>query len=109
LVIDASGAIDFHTKHDLSPQDSEYGVLVAKFLERLEAPDKKGNPQILSPDNKMQKAIGNGVHEIRMVDKNRMYFALAPGTKDNPETRIVLLGAHGGDEDTQDEFIQAVL
>jgi hypothetical protein len=110
-VIDASEAFGFKG-HRLTPADSEYQILTGKLLQRMNELDAQSHPQIMTADsnNKMQKVIDRRgsatLFELRMSGKNRLYAFVEPNDPDDL-TRIVILGAHGGDAKTQQEFIAA--
>lgn len=109
-VIDASSALPARGE---PPSREDYGILNGKLLSRMSARDEKGNPHILSADQKMQKPIkkvGSAwIYEIRMNGKNREYILVQPGTDEDKRTRITILGAHGGDARTQRDFIDNTL
>lgn len=105
-VIDASEAVGFAGE---TPDDLSYGVLTGKLLNRMRERDQRDQPQILNEDFKMQKTLATGMPsapltEIRMASKNRLYCTITPDAESG-ETRIIILGAHGGDTKTQNEFI----
>lgn len=110
-VIDATSAIPQTV--DPAPRE-EQGVMTQKLLGRIVNVDKEGQPLILDPDNTMQKVLrtqpgGPGkLCELRMTGKNRMYVSVTP-PKDGEPTRVIILGSHGGDEATQNAFINALL
>lgn len=109
-VIDASGANT--SRANDSPEDRRryFGILCEKFVGRLQGTGKNGLPLVLQPDSKQQKAIQSyGLYrmdEMRKAGKDRMYFMVTRATYDSDITaRIVLLGSHGGNEATQQTFI----
>lgn len=93
----------------------EYVILCGKLLGRMVEVGPDGLPQILHQDMKMQKTIsainGGTLFEMRMNGKDRLYFTVVrqPEGERGPTARIVLLGSHGGDERTQQEFINRLL
>lgn len=106
LVADASDAVGFKGE---PLGAAEYGILTGKLLERMLQPGGDGRtPQVLSPDNTMQKVLtttGNGhLDEIRMSGKNRLYATVAP--LNDGTVRIIILGNHGGDASTQRAFLK---
>lgn len=108
VVVDARDSVNF-TESPLS--EREFANLCAKLVGRMVETGEDGKPLILSPDNTMQKVIarvdGGMVCEIRMSGKNRLYLTVCP--EEDGSTRIVLLGAHGGDAATQGKFINTIL
>ena len=108
IVIDATSAFPYKGEQATT---EDYGILSAKLLNRMAEHDVSGKPQILSGDNAMQKPIkraadGN-IYELRMNGKNRMYIMI--NSQDNGEPdRITILGTHGGNAQTQREFIDMV-
>lgn len=112
VVIDASDATNFS---GAKPTIGDYKILSGKLLGRMNANDAQGNPQVLTADRKMQKPIRrfeeSHVDEIRMNGKSRMYVAIVPAPADRPDltARLVILGAHGGDEATQQSFINNIV
>jgi hypothetical protein len=108
-VIDATAAIDI----GVSPAaKAEYNTLLEKLLRKMIEVDARGNSQILDPDGKIQKILKGQperpgkIHEIRMNGKNRLYISVNT-TCDYP--RIVILGSHSGNQDTQKRCIDTLL
>ena len=93
----------------------EYVILCGKLLGRMVDVGPDGMPQIMRQDQKMQKSIspinGGTLFEMRMNGKDRLYFTVVkqPEGEQGPTARIVILGSHGGDERTQQEFIDRLL
>jgi hypothetical protein len=115
-IYDASEVIDFGGEK--IPKD-DLPVILEKFYERLHEPDSNNKPQITSNHgSKMQKSLRFPcLNELRMGgSKNRLYFTLqelpivqADGTKPvSYSGRIVILGGHGGNDDTQTEFLRHI-
>jgi hypothetical protein len=107
--VDASKCIDFK---GVQPSANEFAVLCGKFLGRIIETSHDNKPLIMTPDNKMQKTIssvpGGQLYEMRMSGKNRLYFTVRQPVQGEP-IRIIFLGAHGGDADTQRDFINNAL
>jgi len=115
-VVDAT--IGLGSKDDITDESrKEYGILCAKFVERLKETGADGLPQILKQDQNqtMQKTIyrrGDAeIFEMRMSGKNRLYFSVVklPNEDGQPIARLVILGAHGGNAQTQRAFIDSSL
>jgi hypothetical protein len=108
-VIDASSAVGYTGP---SIDATSYGVLTGKMLNRMQERDPRGNPQILNEDFKMQKTLASRlpnapITEFRMTGKNRLYATITPDAGETT-ARIVILGSHGGDAKTQNDFIDYV-
>lgn len=114
VVIDASNEVGFH---ESAPEGNGYNILLSKLLGRMSAQNAQGNPLVLTVDpnnTAMQKSIrrldNSDVFEMRMGGKNRLYFSVArPQDRPDLTARIIILGAHGGDEKTQQNFINRVI
>lgn len=114
VVIDASKDIGFH---ESAPEGNGYNILLSKLLGRMSAQNAQGNPLVLTVDpnnNAMQKSIrrldNSDVFEMRMGGKNRLYFSVSrPQDRPDLTARVIILGAHGGDEKTQQNFINRVI
>jgi hypothetical protein len=116
VVIDASDAL---TSRPESPPEKDYGILMSKLLNRMSERGADGQPQILHPDNTMQKVIGKlggqSLQEFRKSGKSRAVCTVATPesgaeqTEDYPVTAtITILGSHGGDEATQQQFLNSL-
>lgn|GEM_PF-2352124 len=97
------------------PSEQEYGILIAKLVEAMRGVDANGQlPNLnLRMVNIIRNFEGGGkVLEMRMGGKNRMYsvfFSIFSETDENglPMYRMVIIGAHGGNADTQKDFLSA--
>lgn len=114
VVIDASNDVGFH---ESAPEGNGYNILLSKLLGRMSAQNAQGNPLVLTVDpnnTAMQKSIrrldNSDVFEMRMGGKNRLYFSVSrPQDRPDLTARVIILGAHGGDEKTQQNFINRVI
>lgn len=112
VVVDASNATSFNGP---KPTVGDYKILSSKLLGRMIENDAQGNPHVLTADRTMQKPIRrldkSHVDEFRMNGKSRFYAVIVPSPKGQPDiaARITILGAHGGDEKTQQSFISTII
>jgi predicted patatin/cPLA2 family phospholipase len=108
-VIDASKAIP--ANNEALTLDG-YGVITAKMLDRMAARNGSGKPQILTADNTMQKVIESygsaKMFELRMGGKTRLYFIVQERPSEVVDARIIILGAHGDNEQAQHRFLRTV-
>ena len=110
ILVDCIAALGFKEKESKLSKDA-YQILASKLFNRMEKLDEHGLPQVLSPDNTQQSVIRNlpvgRVDEMRKAGKDRLYIVVCTEVEpDNPQ--IAVLGAHGGDADTQRRFIKAL-
>ncbi len=95
--------------------EKESNILFEKLVEQITQIDSNGHPQIETPDHNITKIIkrwnGEGrLIEVRMSGKDRLYITVEKSRKpDIPITRIVIIGEHGGNDDTQRDFLAALL
>jgi hypothetical protein len=103
VLVDCTRAHSFDRKQ---PDSNVYRILATKLVDRMRE-DDHGVPHILRPDSTGQKALRGPGHldEIRMAKKNRLYFTVSPAQSPDQLHRIILLGAHSGDDKTQEAFI----
>lgn len=111
-VIDASIG---NTHREAKIPKTAYSVLVHKLLIMIASDGKGDIPQIFNAEGTKLSLVhsvtppkGSHYYEIRMASKNRMYISVTRNNGDKP-SRIVIFGAHGGDEQAQDKFIRAIL
>lgn len=112
-VIDASHAVGYKGPQ---PEYSSYKALATKLVQRMDAIDASGDPQILHPDGTQQKPIGRvgtaNVDEVRRQgSKDRLYFTRVGANSDDPTSvpRLVILGVTGGDKKVQRKFIDETI
>lgn len=123
-VYDATAVVDFKGE-PLSREDN--GIILEKLYDRIHEVDAKGQAQIAHPDGTMQKPLHKGrstslvpnLYELRMNGKNRLYFTYEAADTHAEDTRtrlksgtnsgrIVILGGHGGDVSTQNDFLNHI-